>query len=197
MIYKQLKARWLVTSLKQKAANRRNALHSTGPRTEEGQRRVSVNALKHGLTAPIEATPWASAVSDVEALLAADGFAAEEGRELARRIVEYERNVEYQRQRFLGEAINPAPAVVISAQLQADLQEIDDLMEFAELEDDAATLRFAQSQSLKLVKLHERIAARQNRINAREATDALKSADRYHRRAANQLIKQLKSLGDQ
>lgn len=186
-----------MTSLKQRAANRRNARHSTGPRTEDGQRRVSMNALKHGLTAPIEATPWASAVGDVEALLAADGFAAEEGRELARRIVEYERNAQYQRQRFLGEAINPAPAVVISAELQADLQEIDDLMEFAELEDDAATLRFAQSQSLKLVKLHERIAARKKRINAREATEALKSADRYHRRAANQLIKQLKSLGDQ
>ena len=34
----------------QLAANRANAAHSTGPRTEEGQKRSSLNAMKHGLT---------------------------------------------------------------------------------------------------------------------------------------------------
>ncbi|MCP4989406.1 MAG: hypothetical protein GY928_26110, partial [Colwellia sp.] len=36
---------------KQINANRRNAKKSTGPRTPEGKRRVSKNALKHGFTA--------------------------------------------------------------------------------------------------------------------------------------------------
>jgi len=36
---------------KQIAANRRNAAHSTGPRTEEGKKIASQNALKHGLLA--------------------------------------------------------------------------------------------------------------------------------------------------
>ena len=32
-------------------ANRANARHSTGPRTESGKQRSSLNALRHGLSA--------------------------------------------------------------------------------------------------------------------------------------------------
>ena len=40
-----------MTNLLQIEANRRNALRSTGPRTEAGRAIASRNALKHGLTA--------------------------------------------------------------------------------------------------------------------------------------------------
>ena len=40
----------MAISQKQLAANRRNAQHSTGPRTEEGKMSSRWNALKHGLT---------------------------------------------------------------------------------------------------------------------------------------------------
>jgi hypothetical protein len=40
-----------MTSFRQIEANRRNALRSTGPRTEEGKRASRCNALRHGLTA--------------------------------------------------------------------------------------------------------------------------------------------------
>ena len=40
-----------MSSLRQIAANRRNALNSTGPTTPEGKERSRRNALRHGLTA--------------------------------------------------------------------------------------------------------------------------------------------------
>jgi hypothetical protein len=40
-----------VTSFRQIEANRRNALRSTGPTTEDGKRRLRQNAVRHGLSA--------------------------------------------------------------------------------------------------------------------------------------------------
>ena len=40
-------------SEKRLEANRRNALHSTGPRTEAGRNRSRMNALRHGLTGQV------------------------------------------------------------------------------------------------------------------------------------------------
>jgi hypothetical protein len=40
-----------MTSLRQIEANRRNAIRSTGPNTEEGKRRSRRNAVRHGLSA--------------------------------------------------------------------------------------------------------------------------------------------------
>ena len=46
-----------MTSVKQIEANRRNALRSTGPKTEDGKQRASQNAVRHGLTAETVIVP--------------------------------------------------------------------------------------------------------------------------------------------
>jgi hypothetical protein len=46
-----------IAPLDRAAINRANAQHSTGPRTESGKQRSSLNALRHGLTAPQPSSP--------------------------------------------------------------------------------------------------------------------------------------------
>ena len=41
----------------QQNANRENAQHSTGPRTETGKKKSSLNALRHGLTSAVDVLP--------------------------------------------------------------------------------------------------------------------------------------------
>ena len=46
-----------MTSERKIEANRKNAARSTGPRTQEGKKKVSLNAVKHGLTATTVVLP--------------------------------------------------------------------------------------------------------------------------------------------
>jgi hypothetical protein len=59
-----------MSSLKQIAANRRNALKSTGPTTLEGKERSRCNAVRHGLTAETVIAPLED-VEDYQAFEAA------------------------------------------------------------------------------------------------------------------------------
>jgi len=52
---------------KQIEANRRNALKSTGPKTEEGKAVVRLNALQHGITAEMAVLPFVENPADWEA----------------------------------------------------------------------------------------------------------------------------------
>jgi len=68
------------------AANRRNALRSTGPRTAIGKARSQSNALKHGLRAPLDRN--ASIVEAVEALTTDIARLEKKPREVVRPIAE-------------------------------------------------------------------------------------------------------------
>jgi hypothetical protein len=76
------------------AANRRNALRSTGPKSAVGKRRAARNALKHGLAVPLGADPsFLERIEALSRLIAGEGAAAAR-LALARRVAEAQVDLE-------------------------------------------------------------------------------------------------------
>jgi len=71
------------------AANRKNALRSTGPRSAAGKTRVSRNAVRHGLSAPIADLPVSAEMDRLARKLAGE-FATPQRLEQARIAAEAE-----------------------------------------------------------------------------------------------------------
>ena len=82
-------------SPKQKAANRLNAIKSTGPRTQEGICSASLNAVKHRLSLPVSEHTFGKEIAAVAALVREDCATDNQARELAKRIIDYERNEQF------------------------------------------------------------------------------------------------------
>ena len=81
-----------MTSPRQRAANKANALKSTGPRSDQGKVRSRVNATKHALSLPVDETVFSDEIKSVAALIRSDCASDFQAYELAKRIIDYERN---------------------------------------------------------------------------------------------------------
>ncbi len=163
-----------MTSLRKRQANRANALKSTGPKTPAGMRSASLNATSHGLSVATDPNSLDATAERVAFLIAADGIGPDAARELAAKIVDYERNMA--RQRSLS--MEQPPSVHLTSavapkehapQESSDKPSGDTLLSF--------------KMSEKVQKLYARI--QRNRSI---------SVERYLLRATNQLIKGLKRL---
>ena len=84
-----------MTSPKQKAANRLNAIKSTGPRTKEGIRSASLNAVKHRLSLPVSEQSYGEEIAAVAALVRDECTSDHQAWELAKRIIDFERNEQF------------------------------------------------------------------------------------------------------
>ena len=84
-----------MTSPKQRAANRANALKSTGPKSELGRRRAAMNATQHGLSLPIDTRIYKKEIAAVIRLIRDECESDDQATELAKRIIDFERNEAY------------------------------------------------------------------------------------------------------
>lgn len=172
-------------SAKKLVANRRNAQHATGPKSEEGKRRSAINALRHGLTVPVELSALAVHLPQLQAWLQTEGLQPSEARELALRILDYERNLQHLQSVFKAEeqTSSPTPQVAEGFRSAARVREWAD--------DTALGVSRAERRLLRQLG---KIIERAGKHERQEAERQLMRADRHYRRAANQLLKGLRSL---
>jgi hypothetical protein len=187
----------LPASPQKRQANRRNALKSTGPRSRRGKQSSSLNALRHGLSGGADLRLNDPKVSAIAALIELEGVDPQQATELAIKIIDYEKNLAYQRQLLDGSVVRSLPEPDIQALLKVSFgREIEMLDDIAE-EDfelkgryNLRDLKFVARIKLKMT----RIVLRPYRQRQREHAKGIANSVRYLKRSGNQLIKSLKGL---
>ena len=169
-------------------------MKSTGPKTTKGKIRASLNAVSHGLSAPVNPSWREGKVSAIEGALKGESLSSADVRHVAEAIFEFERNIAHQREifktRHAGDDEGAGKSIVIESEA-ALTYEIDESLIIDERhggpgEDERAWLIEAQ----KFMRRQQRL---QHARAKRNAVEEIVRADRYMRRAANQLVKALKS----
>jgi hypothetical protein len=184
-----------MTSPRQLKANRLNALVSTGPRTMAGKRHSSVNALRHGLTVPVELSAWAPHEFNLRQLLAAEGLSDECVAELARLILDYERNVAQHRSAFLQLTKGSGVSHGVDFPNPNQSGGYDGRPVGLGLANDSP---HAKVDDFGMVRLMARLNKKRGRgslgSEAKAQTGLLRTESRYLKRAANQLVRYCKRL---
>ena len=183
-----------MTSPKQKAANRLNAIKSTGPRTQEGTRKASLNAVKHRLSLPVSGLNFGQEIADVAALVREECTCDSQARELAKRIIDYERNEQF----LLDFCTDEAEAELKAWMYCAPRFELIQLVKAHENKQ-KAWITFTTSnkkpkgkerlEEIKFLKGFMRLQDTALIGNITRAKSKQGAALRYQKRAVNQLVK--------
>jgi len=111
----------------------RNALKSTGPRSRRGKQSSSLNALGHGLSGGADLRLNYPDVPAIAGLIQLDGVNLQQATELAIKIIDYEKNLAYQRQLLDGSVLQSFPEPDTQALLKVsfgrEIEMLDDIAE--------------------------------------------------------------------
>ena len=162
-------------------ANKRNALRSTGPKSQKGKRSSSQNAISHGLTQPLDASSDPNHARVIAALIN-DGYDTLDANHIASALMGYRR---------VMEAHEAAYHNVSQPKHAGNLDLLDILI--TDYEDGYGGPM--TPKQYRWCKLQYPIYQGKVRLEGTEAmrrVKQLKSMIRYQRRAVNQLAKALR-----
>lgn len=189
-----------MTSPQKVAANRRNALRSTGPKGPEGRIRASLNATRHGLSVPLDETLFSRSIQQISDLVRPECGSDVEAQNLARLILDYERNESVQRGYLMDDTPDPsrwdkkATLDATRAEFDEDYERLEDMI-WEEKESPGPTSRSDIRQKRAFHKQMLKLTVRSARLIYRSKEKQKVLSLRYLRRAANQLVKGLRAVG--
>ena len=189
----------LMTSAKQRAANRANAIKSTGPQSGDGKRRSSLNAAKHRLSLPVDENLFNKEITEISLLVRADCSNDAQAFELARRIIQFERNQAFLMSQTEDQVQGEIAAWGLSPQRLEMAALIQDhknkktvLVTFT-----TSNKRPKGKERTEEIKFIEDFIKLQDRVHLYKYRTAQKGkllALRYQKRATNQLIKGVRAV---
>jgi hypothetical protein len=173
-------------------ANKANAQRSTGPKTAAGRRRASQNARAHGLSVPQNLQAMEAKVQQIASLVEAEGSTLAQARELAVKIMDYERNLQHEREAYARNFLDTElgwqdPQSLARTERQRYFRDRLENPLYTSTrtlnQDQRDQYRATVRGIMFLVRLH-----------ARWEQGAAQMALRYYKRAGNQLTKALRAL---
>jgi len=185
-------------SAKQRAANRVNSLKSTGPRSEEGKFRAKLNAAKHGLSLPVNERVFADQIKTIAQLIKDDCETDAQAAELAKRIIDFERNEAFL-QNFNEAALHDeikawgfdskTLALAQLAQSHRNKQKVTTTFTLPQKDYPVKLKGKERIEEIKFLEGFLRLESNAILSRVRLAKNSQLSALRYQKRAINQLVK--------
>ncbi len=187
-----------MTSAKKRATNHANGLHFQASRNKEGLRPVSLNAMKHGLSLPVDEAGFGKEISQIAELIRDECADLSLAQEMARRIIDFERNEAFLRDHndahldahldaqmkawFLGPHCAKLHRLV---RLQRDKKKVDLTFTTSNLQPKGQE----RTDEVKFIEDFMKLQENSFVSKFRHSKRLKDSAMRYQKRALNQLIK--------
>ena len=190
-----------MTSPKQRAANKANALKSTGPKSDQGKRRASLNATKHALSLPIDERAFETELRAVAALIRDDCDSDTQATELAKRIIDYERNEAF----LIKQSEVDVNAEIKEWALDPHRFALNGLVQQHENKERVPVTFTTRNKKPKgkerteEIKFIEDFLKLQDKVmlgRARDQQTKLTNSQRYQKRAINQLVKGVRAIAN-
>lgn len=188
---------------KDEAVNRANSLKSTGPKSEEGKFRSKLNSSKHGLSLPVDERVFVDEIKRISKLISGSCNTETQAQELAKRIVDFERNESYLqdlKEEELHDEITAwglDPKQLTLARLANSLRakEAVPITFTLPQKDGLVTLKGKErTEELKFIEDFLKIQDRAMLGRVKRAKDSQLSALRYQKRVINQLVKGIRMV---
>ena len=184
------------------SANRRNAHLSTGPKSTDGKRASSLNALRHGLTSRVSFHGGSPVIETLTDLIDQEIHDRCVSEQIAIKILEFERvlSVEYEvaLKQSRGEDGYRDPQAL--KDLKVEMSNANQVYAYGEANRKRKDLRKEDKEEMKLFweigKFFQWVAISKAKGMDRMAREEASSLRRYFKRASNQLIKAIKGAAD-
>ncbi len=187
-----------MASPKQRAANKANALKSTGPKSHEGKFRARLNSTKHGLSLPVNERVFADLIASIAALIRDDCDSDAQAHELAKRIIDIERNEAYLQDfdekalhdEFKAWSLDPHRlALAQLAQGHRNKQSVGITFTTPQPSQPIKLKGKARVEEINFLEGFLKLQGQALLAKIKAAKDSQASALRYQKRAMNQLVK--------